>query len=89
MRRTATLGLFVALLAGCTAGQPVRVNVPLAVECHASEPKRPAMPTELLRIGVDIDRWISAAQAELLLREGYEEELPAALYECIDHIGKT
>lgn len=41
------------------------------------------MPTESLRLGVDVDRWISAAQAELLLREGYEDELRAALGECI------
>lgn len=82
MRRTAFLGLSAALLAGCVAGPPVRINVPVPVECRAKEPERPAMPTEALHLGVDVDRWISAAQAELLLREGYEDELRAAFGEC-------
>lgn len=42
------------------------------------------MPTESLRVGVDVDRWVAAAQAELLLREGYEAELVAALGECTE-----
>ncbi|MET3512997.1 hypothetical protein ABIC63_000762 [Pseudacidovorax sp. 1753] len=83
MKRTAFLGLSTALLAGCVVGPPVRINVPVPVECRANEPERPAMPTELLRLGVDVDRWIGAAQAELLLREGYEDEMRAVLRECI------
>ncbi|WP_234197153.1 hypothetical protein [Pseudacidovorax sp. NFM-22] len=87
MRRTAALGLSAALLAGCVAGAPVRVNVPVPVECRAKEPERPAMPTESLRVGVDVDRWVAAAQAELLLREGYEAELVAALSACTEAAG--
>lgn len=83
MRQTALLGLSAALLVGCVTGPPVRVNVPVPVECRAKEPDRPSMPTERLSLGIDVDRWISAAQAELLLREGYEGELRAALGECV------
>lgn len=83
MRRTALLGLSAVLLVGCVTSPPERVNVPVPVECRANEPDRPAMPTESLWLGVDVDRWVAAAQAELLLREGYEGELRAALRECI------
>ncbi|WP_345940343.1 hypothetical protein [Pseudacidovorax intermedius] len=44
------------------------------------------MPTEALSLGVDVDRWVAAAQAELLLREGYEGELRAALAECVEPV---
>ena len=84
MRHAAVLGLSAALLAGCAAGPPARVNLSVPVECRAKEPGRPAMPTESLRVGVDVDRWVAAAQAELLLREGYEAELVAALGECTE-----
>ncbi|SIQ01415.1 hypothetical protein SAMN05880557_101519 [Pseudacidovorax sp. RU35E] len=82
MRRAALLGVSAALLAGCVLGPPARVNVPVPVECHAKEPKLPPMPTDHLPWGVDVDRWVAAAQAELLLRDGYEGELRAALREC-------
>lgn len=86
MKRTAFLGLSTALLAGCLAGPPVRINVPVPVECRAKEPQRPAMPTESLKPGIDVDQWVAAAQAELLLRHGYEGELRAALHECTDEV---
>lgn len=83
MRRTALLGLGAPLLVGCVAGPPVRVNVPVPIECRAKEPDPPVMPTESLRRGANVDQWVAAAQAELRLREGYEGELRTALRECI------
>lgn len=84
--RAALLGLSAALLTGCVVGPPVRVNVPVPVECRAKEPERPALPTNALALGVSVDRWVAAAQAELLLRDGYEHELRAALSECIGDV---
>lgn len=46
------------------------------------------MPTESLGLGVDVDRWVQAAQAELLLREGYESELEVALAVCTAPLGR-
>lgn len=82
MNRAATLGAFAMVLSGCAVPPARQASVPLPVECRVQTPARPAMPTEALRKGVDVDRWIQAAQAELLLREGYEGELQAALGEC-------
>jgi hypothetical protein len=41
------------------------------------------MPTEGLRLGVDLDLFSASAMAEIELREGYERELEVALAECI------
>ena len=43
---------------------------------------RPAMPTEALAPGVDLDRFAAAAMAEIELREGYDLVLNAALDAC-------
>lgn len=72
----------VVLLAGCSSVLQ-RVNVPVPVGCLAVEPVRPVMPTAALEQGVAIDSFIAAAQAELALRDAYEDELRAALRECI------
>jgi len=69
------------LLAGCGT-QLQQIKVPVPVACQAEEPTRPAMPTEALRPGTDIDRYVAASQAEIEIREGYELELKAALSEC-------
>ncbi|WP_313906285.1 hypothetical protein [Variovorax sp. KBS0712] len=61
--------------------QMVKVSIP--VECRVGVPARPAMPTEMLSLGVDLDRFSAAAMAEIELREGYEGELRAALAECV------
>lgn len=87
MMRSLLLGPSVALMVGCVAAPPVRVNVPVPVECRVQVPARPAMPTDTLLLGVDVDHWVAAAQAELHMREGYEGELRAALIQCIWRLG--
>lgn len=69
-------------LVGCgvVPGQTVKVPVPVA--CRVEMPARPAMPTETLWPGVDLDRFAATALAEIELREGYEDELRAALDGC-------
>lgn len=84
MIRSAPLWVLAASLAGCAAQPAGRVKLPVPVECRVRIPERPSMPTEALRLGVDVDRWVAAAQAELLLRDGYESELVAALGECAE-----
>ncbi|WP_304306222.1 hypothetical protein [Pseudacidovorax intermedius] len=86
MIRSASLWILAALLAGCAAQPAGRVKLSVPVECRVRVPERPSMPTEALRLGVDVDRWVAAAQAELLLREGYETELGAALSECTESL---
>jgi len=73
-----------AALAGCSStGVALTVRVPVPVECKESMPARPAMPTEGLRPGGALFASITAMQAEIELREGYEGKLRAALAECI------
>lgn len=86
MKRYALLVPVLALvwsLAACGVTPAQRVRVPVPVECDAEVPARPAMPTEALAPGVDMDRFSAAAMAEIELREGYEGELRAALAECV------
>lgn len=80
-RRIALL-IVAACVAACGAAPLQSVKVPIPVECRAQTPARPAMPTEALAPGVDIDRFIAASQAEIELREGYEGELRTALEQC-------
>jgi hypothetical protein len=72
-----------AALTGCGAIAVQPVKVPVPVECRTETPARPVMPTERLAPGIDPDRFAAAAMAEIELREGYEEELRAALTECV------
>jgi hypothetical protein len=77
-----TLAL-VGSLAACGVAPVQVVKVPVPVECRVEVPARPAMPTEALSTGVDLDRFSASALAEIELREGYEGELRAALAECV------
>lgn len=80
--RTATVSLL-AFLAGCTGLPPSTVTrVPVPVACLEPVPERPAMPTETLRPGVDIFVFVKTAQAEIVLREVYEDRLRTALAAC-------
>ena len=86
MRRYALLAALVGLacsLAACGVAPIQTVKVPVPVECSVEVPARPAMPTEALAPGVDLDRFSASALAEIELREGYEGELRAALAECV------
>jgi hypothetical protein len=76
-----------AVLAGCGVAPLQPVKTPIPVECRVQRPARPAMPTEALAPGVDLDRFAAAAMAEIELREGYELELNAALDVCTTEIG--
>jgi hypothetical protein len=85
MRRCVHLAGVLALggsLAACGVAPLQTVQVPVPVECRVVVPARPAMPTEALTPGVDLDRFSASALAEIELREGYEGELRAALDGC-------
>lgn len=69
------------LLAGCST-QVQRVTVP--VPCRVAIPARPIMPTESLPVDASLDAFVQAAAAEIERREGYEQELRAALGACQD-----
>lgn len=75
------------VLAGCGVAPLQPVKMPVPVECRVQRPVRPAMPTESLAPGVDPDRFVAAAAAEIELREGYELELDAALDVCMTEVG--
>lgn len=71
------------LLAACGVASLQTVKVPIPVECRVDVPVRPAMPTEALAPGIDLDRFSASALAEIELREGYEHELRASLNACV------
>lgn len=81
MMRAAILSL-VLLSAGCTTASQRQISVPVPIECRVQTPVRPGMPTERLVLGVDLDAFVAAAQAEIEIREGYEIELNEALSIC-------
>lgn len=89
MTRALFLAALPAVLTACAAVPGTRqVKVSVPIECRVQTPARPAWPTEALRPGVDVDSWVRAAQAELLLREGYESQLEAALAACVAPVGR-
>ena len=59
-------------LAGCGVAPLQVVKVPVPIECNVGVPVRPAMPTEALGPGVDLDSSSASTTAEIELREGYE-----------------
>ena len=85
MRRYALLAALAGLggaLTACGMAPIQTVKVAVPVECSVEVPARPAMPTEALSPGVDLDRFSASALAEIELREGYEGELRAAINAC-------
>lgn len=69
-------------LAGCGTTVPSAIKVPIPIECRVQFPVRPAMPTEAIVQGVELDRFMASALAEIEIREGYELELRAAVNAC-------
>ena len=80
-RATIAAVLFVSAvyLTGCAA-EPQRV--PVTVPCRVAMPARPIMPTESLTVDASLDAFVQAAAAEIERREGYEQELRAAIGAC-------
>lgn len=85
MRRCALMAGVLAFggLAACGVAPLQAVKMPVPVECRVEVPARPAMPTEALALGADIDLFSASALAEIELREGYESELRVALTLCV------
>lgn len=86
MKQWSPRALFVSLsasLSACSVAPLQSIKIPVPVECRAEVPARPAMPTEALAPGINPDQFVTAAMAEIELREGYEGELRAALIECV------
>lgn len=73
----------VFLLSSCSAtGGALTVKVPVPVECREPTPERPRMPTDSLRPGGKLFEAVTAMQAEIEVREGYEHRLRTALGAC-------
>lgn len=82
--RAAVVALAALALTGCASWRGgFAVSVPVPVVCKATEPDRPAWPTDRLAPGVDVYVFTIHAQAEIELREAYEGKLRAALAGCI------
>lgn len=71
-------------LSGCGSAPPTvqTVKVAVPVECRVDRPGRPAMPTDSLRPGADLDTAMKSALAEIDVRQAYETKLEAALDVC-------
>ena len=81
MRRAvaAVLFVFAVYLTGCASEpKPATITVP----CRVAMPARPPMPTEGLTPDAALDAFVQAAAAEIERREGYEQELRAAIGAC-------
>lgn len=71
------------ILGGCASAKPAgTVNVAIPVACQERTPVAPAWPTNRLKPGVDVYVFTVHAQAEIIMREAYEEQLLAALSAC-------
>lgn len=66
-------------LTGCSATPQTRT---ITVPCRVATPARPIMPTESLPTDASLDAFVQAAAAEIERREGYEQELRAAIGAC-------
>lgn len=84
--KTAIALIAACALSACAVGgknvEVQRVNVAVPVACQEPTPDRPAMPTEALRPGANVDQFAQAATAEIERRERYEVQLRAALRAC-------
>ncbi len=84
--RYANVGTWIclcALLYGCaTMGAQGTVEVPVPVPCQVPNIKKPALPVDALTGVADIFTIVKSLWASDLLRQGYEQELEAALQAC-------
>ena len=80
-RATIAAVLFVSAvyITGCAAEPQTRT---ITVPCRVTMPARPLMPTEGLTPDAGLDAFVQAAAAEIERREGYEQELRAAIGAC-------
>ncbi|GAP37903.1 hypothetical protein ISF6_4097 [Piscinibacter sakaiensis] len=74
--------LALALLAGCAARPPARVEIPIAVPCRVTLPPRPVYATEALSSDAGIYDQVRALLAERRQRMAYEAQLEAAARAC-------
>lgn len=77
--------IFLVTCTGCTTTPVTQiVKVPVPMQCQETVPDRPAMPTEGLKAGAtSLHQYVTASQAEIERREGYEGKLRAALVACM------
>ena len=66
-------------LTGCSTAPQTRT---ITIPCRIVTPSRPIMPTESLPVDASLDAFVQAAAAEIERREGYEQELRAAIGAC-------
>ena len=83
MRKSAIALAIAAMLAGCATTAPITtIKVPVPVQCQETIPDRPIMPTEQFKAKPKLDEFVTASQAELERREGYEGKMRTALEAC-------
>lgn len=81
--------LLLAMLHGCsTTGGAITVSKAVPITCQEQEPEVPAMPTDDLKLGADVEMYVRAARAERLVRIGYESRLLTALRACTQPLGE-
>ena len=75
--------LAVSMITGCQSlKQTQEVKTAIPIVCQATEPQRPVMPTDSLTSDSSLDSFIQAVTAEIERRQGYEDNLVAALRSC-------
>ena len=79
--RAAMIAGLVLVLAGCSPLTKV-VKVPVSVPCKVDMPKPPVWATESLSKDAGIFDQVKALLAERRQRQGYQEQLEAAIASC-------
>jgi hypothetical protein len=86
----ALLAIVALLLSACGGTMPtLPARTAIPVECKEPIPERPAMPTENLGASSTLDASVQAMQAEIALRDGYEDQLVTALKACTAPITRS
>lgn len=76
--------LILTMLAGCSTAIPsvVKVNIPIGVPCKTEFIAPPVFTVDALPIGSNIWDQMAALRADRILRQGYEQQLQAAINAC-------